>query len=98
MKRYLTAGIALTILTGGAVTYAQAKIPGPPMQLEYGRPLMTPEEMAQHRTAMRSAKTAEERERIRLEQHTAMRQRAAERGITLPEMPPQRDMRRGPSR
>jgi hypothetical protein len=51
----------------------------------YGYELMTDEELAQHRTQMRTATTAEERERIRAEQHAQMQKRAAEQGVTLVE-------------
>lgn len=54
----------------------------------YGSQLMTPEERAQHRDAMRTAKTPEEREKIRKEHHEKMKQRAKERGVTLPDEPP----------
>ncbi len=54
----------------------------------YGYQLMTPEERAAHRTKLRSAKTYEERERIRKEHHTAMQIRAKEKGMTLPDEPP----------
>ena len=51
----------------------------------YGSELMTDEELAQHRTQMRTATTAEGHERIRAEQHAQMQKRAAERGVTLVE-------------
>ena len=54
----------------------------------YGSQLMTQEERNEYRTKMRAAKTAEERERIRNEHHEQMKQRAMERGMTLPDMPP----------
>jgi len=54
----------------------------------YGYQLMTPAERDAHRTKMRSAKTTEERERIRAEHHAQMQIRAKEKGMTLPDMPP----------
>ena len=54
----------------------------------YGWQLMTPEERAEHRDKMRSIKSNEEREKFRLEHHKEMEERARERGVTLPDMPP----------
>ncbi|HNH99618.1 MAG TPA: hypothetical protein PK958_11720, partial [Rhodocyclaceae bacterium] len=63
----------------------------------YGSQLMTQEERLEYRNKMRSLKTAEERQALRLEHHQAMQARAKERGITLPEAPPAggRHMMRG---
>ena len=55
----------------------------------YGWQLMTPEEREQHRAKMRSFKTEEEREQYRLEHHKEMQERARERGVTIPDMPPE---------
>ncbi|HWQ68914.1 MAG TPA: hypothetical protein VN494_02985, partial [Patescibacteria group bacterium] len=49
---------------------------------------MTPQERADHRAKMRAAKTTEEREKIRMEQHKLMQERAKARGVTLPDEPP----------
>ena len=54
----------------------------------YGHQLMTSQERDAHRAKMRAAKTAEERERIRVEHHEQMKIRAKERGVTLPDAPP----------
>jgi hypothetical protein len=54
----------------------------------YGSQLMTKEERITYRTRMRTAKTAQEREQIRMEHHEQMQARARERGMTLPDMPP----------
>lgn len=61
----------------------------------YGSQMMTAQERVEHRTKMRTAKTAEERERIRAEHHEAMKIRARERGVTLPDAPPERGVRMG---
>ena len=58
----------------------------------YGSQLMTKQERMEHRKKMRSAKTAEERERVRAEHHEAMKIRALERGVTLPDAPPEGGM------
>lgn len=62
----------------------------------YGSQLMTPEERAAYRARMRSAKTLEERERIRAEHHEQMKARAKGKGITLPDEPPMRGGGMGP--
>lgn len=54
----------------------------------YGQQLMTQEEIQAHRNKMRSAKTLEERERIRYEHHEQMKIRAKEKGVVLPDEPP----------
>lgn len=54
----------------------------------YGSQLMTRQERIEHRTKMRAAKTAAEREQIRNEHHERMKERARERGVALPEAPP----------
>lgn len=56
----------------------------------YGSQLMTQQERNEYRARMRSLRTAQERERFRLEHHERMRERARERGITLPDEPPVR--------
>lgn len=54
----------------------------------YGSQLMTEQERIEHRTTMRTLKTQQERDAYRLEHHKLMQERAAARGITLPDMPP----------
>lgn len=61
----------------------------------YGSQMMTSQERMEHRKKMRAAKTAEEREIIRAEHHEAMKARAQERGVTLPDAPPERGMGQG---
>jgi hypothetical protein len=61
----------------------------------YGSQLMTNQERIQYRNRMRAAKTVEEREQIRLEHHKQMQERAKERGVTLPDVPPPRGSGRG---
>jgi hypothetical protein len=59
----------------------------------YGSQLMTQRERTEYRARMRSLRTAQERERFRLEHHERMQERARERGITLPDEPPARSGR-----
>lgn len=58
----------------------------------YGYQMMTPQERDEHRAKMGAAQTQEERERIRAEHHALMKERAKERGITMPDQPPARGM------
>jgi hypothetical protein len=96
-KLMVSALISTFLLAGGAVL-AQQQEGGQertPIQAQeqepiYGSQLMTPGERAELQERMRSAATQEEREQIRREHHERMRQRAAERGVTLPEEPPAR--------
>lgn len=61
----------------------------------YGSQLMTNQERIEHRNKLRAAKTAEEREQIRLQHHEQMQQRAKEQGVTLPDTPPARGRGQG---
>ncbi|OGR17803.1 MAG: hypothetical protein A2X81_02640 [Desulfobacterales bacterium GWB2_56_26] len=81
----LHAGFALSAadpapVTKNAQTQAQDQI--------YGSQLMTLQERTEFRARMQAANTVEEQERLRNEHHKAMQERAASRGITLPDQPP----------
>lgn len=56
----------------------------------YGSQLMTDAERNEYRNKMRAAKTQQEREAIRAEHHNKMKERAKEKGVTLPDAPPPR--------
>ena len=56
----------------------------------YGWELMTVKEREEHQQKMRSLETEQERTAYRQEHHDKMQQRAKERGLTLPDMPPER--------
>jgi len=79
----LHAGFALsadpTPVTNNAQTQAQDQI--------YGSQLMTQQERIEFRAKMQAAKTVEEQKQIRNEHHRAMQERAASRGIALPDQP-----------
>lgn len=62
----------------------------------YGSQLMTTEERNEYRAKMRAAKTAQEREQIRKEHHERMKVRAKEKGVTIPDEPPERGKGMGP--
>jgi hypothetical protein len=86
------AAVALAVfvlaLNPASTAYSQE----PPI---YGSQLMTEQERLEYRERMRAATTAEERERIRLEHHAQMQERAREMGIELPDEPPMTGMGRG---
>ncbi len=54
----------------------------------FGWQLMTPKEREEFRNRMRNAKTQEERERVRAENHERMKQRAQAQGLDFPDKPP----------
>ncbi len=58
----------------------------------YGRQLMTEQERSEYRNQMRSAKTQEEREKIRAQHHEEIKARAKSRGVTLPDDPAPKGM------
>ncbi|UCV28012.1 hypothetical protein [Ferribacterium limneticum] len=78
--KIMLSAIALGLMTSGAIA-ADEPI--------YGSQMMTKQERMEHRTKMNAAKTAQEREQVRLEHHEQMKLRAKERGVTLPDDPPQ---------
>lgn len=55
----------------------------------FGSQLMTQQERLDYSTRMRSLNTEQERQAFRLEHHTQMQERARQRGVTLPDEPPQ---------
>lgn len=73
---------ALSLSTGFALAVDQEQI--------YGSHLMTQQERDQYSAQMRAAKTAEEREQIRMEHHERMKELANERGLSLPDELPAR--------
>ncbi len=91
MKRSLILLVALGLPLGTAIAADEVQ---QTRQQVYGSQLMTPQERMEYRSKMRSMKTREEREAFRMEHHKQMQERARERGVQLPDMPPQ-GMRRG---
>ncbi len=53
----------------------------------YGYQLMTPKERSDYMTRIHSARSFEERERLRIEHHRLMQERARNRNLRLPDMP-----------
>lgn len=86
--KIMLSAMALGLMTSGAIAVDE------PI---YGSQLMTNQERMEHRTKMNAAKTAQEREQVRMEHHEQMQLRAKERGMTLPDTPPARGagMRQG---
>jgi hypothetical protein len=68
-------------------TTAQENVQSGDQEQIYGDQLMTPQERTTFRTKMSAAKTLEERELIRQENHQAMQERAKAQGLTLPDQP-----------
>lgn len=62
----------------------------------YGSQLMTQQERIEYRNQMRTLRTQEERNAFRLEHHKRMQERAAERGLSLPDSPPRTGAGMGP--
>jgi len=54
----------------------------------YGSQMMTQQERLEYRNRMRATNSVEERQQVRAEHHEMMKQRAQERGVTLPDNPP----------
>jgi len=80
----LLALLASTSLVGVTQVFAQDQAQ---VQI-YGSQLMTAAERTEYQAKMRTLKTDKERDAFRLDHHTKMTARAAERGITLPSTPP----------
>jgi hypothetical protein len=90
--------LSLTMaLTAAGLGVAPAAAASAQAQQEtiYGSQLMTAKERQEYRLKLRQAKTVEEREQIRDEHHKLMQERAKERGVKLPDLPPAQGMHQG---
>ena len=85
-KMTLAIAFGAALLSGAAL----AQTAGDDNEPVYGSQIMTQQERTEYRNRMRQTTTQQEREQIRNEHHEQMRERARERGITLPEEPPAR--------
>lgn len=83
MAKLNTRALLLALMLGALSTATLAD--DPPI---YGSQLMSNQERIEYRGKMRAAKTAEEREQVRLQHHEQMQLRAKEQGVSLPDMPP----------
>lgn len=95
MKRWLmmTAFAAALFMIAGIATAEEAEPAQATSQIQnqtqiYGSQMMTEQERMEYSAKMQNAKTAEEKEKIRLEHHEQMKQRAEEKGVTLSDEPP----------
>lgn len=89
-KRTLISAAVVAIYAAAGTSWAEEPQPTPAQNSEviYGSQLMTQQERIEHRNKIRAAKTQMERDQIRAEHHAKMQERAKQRGITLPDMPP----------
>ncbi|UVO19622.1 hypothetical protein [Stutzerimonas stutzeri] len=78
-------GLSLVLLSGAALAQSAGG-------QGFGSQIMTQQERLEYRNRMREAATQEEREQVLVQHHEQMRERAKERGVTLPEDPPARGM------
>lgn len=81
-------GMAIALVAGSGYGVDPAPVQAQKQEVIYGSQLMTNQERNDFRAKMRNAKTAREREQVRLEHHKAMQERAKAQGKTLPDMPP----------
>jgi len=95
MRRTPPLALAVALVALGTLSTAGRAVPlqdrpAPASQAGqvYGWQLMTPAERDAYRQQMRNTRTAQEREALRAQHHEQMQQRARERGLQLPDMPP----------
>lgn len=101
MNRKIVSGLACSMLAAGLWagqaladdtpkdgSTAAKKVEKSKQERVYGNQMMTREERLEQREKMREAKTREERKQLRKEHHDKMKERAKERGVTLPDQPP----------
>lgn len=94
-KPLLSAIAVCVLLTTGGLSVTAAYAQTQQQETIYGSQLMTQKERRDYRLKIRQAKTVQEREQIRAEHHKQMQERAKERGVTLPDVPPAQGMHRG---
>lgn len=93
---WLSALLASITLSGNLALAADPPPAAGGQEQIYGSQLMTEQERAEYRNKMRSTKTDAERDRLRLDHHERMKERAAQQGKTLPDEPPARRGGMGP--
>lgn len=94
-KPLLSAIAVSLLLTSGGLSVPAAYAQTQQQETIYGSQLMTQKERRDYRLKIRQAKTVQEREQIRAEHHKQMQERAKERGVTLPDVPPAQGMHQG---
>ena len=80
-KMTLAIAFGAALLSGAAL----AQTAGDDNEPVYGSQIMTQQERTEYRNRMRQTTTQQEREHIRSQHHEQMRERAREKGVTLPE-------------
>lgn len=78
----------LAVASGLWTGVVMAQDPAQAQPLIYGSQLMSNAERSEYQSKMRSLKTDKDRDAFRLDHHEKMKVRAAEKGITLPAVPP----------
>lgn len=76
-----------TLLSTGVNAEDKARVES--QQRIYGSELMTQQERIEHRNRLQAATTEKARQEIRNEHHQKMQVRAKEKGVKLPDMPPE---------
>lgn len=87
--RNIAGALLVAALAGALPALAQDRVQQRDQERIYGSQLMTEQERIEYRNQMRSKRTEQERETLRQEHHQRMMDRAKERGIQLPDEPPQ---------
>lgn len=87
--RNIAGALLVVALAGALPALAQDRVQQRDQERIYGSQLMTEQERIEYRNQMRSKRTEQERETLRQEHHQRMLDRAKERGIQLPDEPPQ---------
>jgi hypothetical protein len=85
----VAAGVAGVAAPAAAQDKDQDRVQQRDQDRIFGSQLMTQQERLDYSNRMRSMKTEQERQAFRLEHHTQMQERARQRGVTLPDEPPQ---------
>jgi hypothetical protein len=89
---YMTGALALSI------GLALAADPPPAKEQVHGSQVMTQQERDAHRAKINAAKTAQEKEKVRAEEHARLKERAEQQGKAMPEKPPAKGDGTGPGR
>lgn len=80
--------LIVSLMALSSLTFAQNQPANRADDAPYGSQLMTEQERMEVRNKMRAAGTKQERDRIRLEHHRQMQERAKAQGIVLPDKLP----------
>ena len=95
-RTIVAAAVAAAMMAMTVSLFAAEQAPAPKSEPIYGYRMMNDQERNEYREKMRNAKSAEERQALRDENHKRMQARAKERGVTLPEQRGPRGEGKGP--